>query len=179
MFFFKVFVLIFLLRKNCASFVGVGIDDVKSNLPSFVNGLISDYKSKDSATHDVVVIRYSHFQKSRINVEAMFSAIVQAVGFENPITTPSISHAVTDGNIRKASFFIIVTDVFWPVSIKFLNIASDRINLNFHSNCFTINSCLPWKVATGNIRLNLFSLRLISTKTSFGMCHRSSLFSKP
>lgn len=115
MFFAKAFILLSFFNI-CASSKIVQSDN-ESRISNFIHDLISNYNAENSATQDVVVLRYSHFKKSRENVENLFSKIVQAIAFDYPTMTPPINQIVSDWNIRKANFIIMITDLYVPVGL--------------------------------------------------------------
>lgn len=118
MFLFRSSLVILLLTKIlCASFVNIRSEN-ESKIPAFINRLTSDLNFENSVTHDVAVLQCSGFKKSNFHVDDTFSEIVQRVGSDNPVTIPSLRERAKQMHIRGASFIIMVTDLYDPVSME-------------------------------------------------------------
>lgn len=91
-----------------AEVTGVG------GIPSFIRDLVLNNNAKDKSVNDIVLFKLNYFGSE--NVEKMYAEITSAVGDKNTILLPSIDITLLENRIRKASFVVIVTDLYSPVS---------------------------------------------------------------
>lgn len=137
--FFKTF--IFALFSNCACINFIEHREKSSSTAGFVLDIIVDFNSKFIDSRDIYILR-EHCKEFCDKVEDLHSEITKKIANFIPIVSPSGQETLTQTNIVKASFIIIITDVFsqvrtWRHKLSICwELIQIEIFLSFTSHCY-------------------------------------------
>jgi hypothetical protein len=88
----------------------------KDNFAPFVKNLMEKLNTKNSETHDVVILPLGLYKSSIEKAHDVYEELIRVIPDGNVVTTPKIQEVLNKNNIRKAAVIIIVSDVHNGVS---------------------------------------------------------------